>query len=168
MASTFTRIAQPVERVLADSLQHCVSFAFGIHVYQGLFHQVRQQVEHRARTHVTRRAHGLRGVHAPAASEYREPPKHGALGLGKQFVAPVDQGAQRLLARQCGAVAMREQAEAVAQALGDRLHRQRTYARSSQLDRQRNAVQAAADVDYRRRVAESHLECPAERPSRAR
>ena len=67
-------------------------------------------------------------------------------GFGQQVVAPVDQRAQRLLARQRGAAAAGQQPEAVVQPRGDLLRRKHLDARGRQLDRQRDAVQPVADL----------------------
>ena len=69
-----------------------------------------------------------------------------ARASSQEVVAPVDQRAQRLLARQRGAVAAGQQPEAIVQALGDLLDRQRAHARRGELDRERNAVEPPADV----------------------
>ncbi len=47
-------------------------------------------------------AHALSGVERPAAGKHRYPPQHTLLGVAQQLVAPVDQRAQRTLARERG------------------------------------------------------------------
>ena len=75
-----------------------------------------------------------------------------ALLVVEQVVAPVDQRAQRLLARQRRAIAAGQQTEAIGQPRRDLLDRQRAHARGGQLERERNAVEALADAGDRRRV----------------
>ena len=91
-----------------------------------------------------------------AASSVKPPAKtrqaaeEHALLAGEQVVAPLDRGAQRLLARARRAAAGGEDVEAVAQPRRDLLQRQRGHARRGQLDGQRHAVQAPADLLDRR------------------
>ena len=59
------------------------------------------------------------------AGEHREAPEQAPLVVVEQVVAPVERRAQRLLARQRGAAAAGEQAEAVVEPRGDLLDRQR-------------------------------------------
>ena len=73
-------------------------------------------------------------------------------------MAPVDQRAQRLLSRERGAVSSGQQAEAVIQARRDPFDRYCTNARRGKLDRERNAVEVAADVGYRATVPRVELE----------
>ena len=68
-----------------------------------------------------------------------------------QAPAPVDHGAQRAVARQRGAAAAGEQPEAVVEARGELLDRHRAQPRGGELDRQRQPVEAAADLARRRR-----------------
>jgi hypothetical protein len=72
-----------------------------------------------------------------------------ALGLAQELIAPVDGRAQRLLARDGRPAATGEQAELVVEARRDALDRQHLDPRGGQLDRQRDAVQAPADLDQR-------------------
>ena len=58
-------------------------------------------------------------VQPPAKTDSR--PSSAALRRGQQVVAPIDQSAQRLLARQGGAAAAGEQAKAVVQPRRDLL-----------------------------------------------
>jgi hypothetical protein len=60
---------------------------------------------------------------APPAPEDRQPAKQHPLGLGKQLVAPVDDGPQGLLPVVDAARPGREQPEPVVQPIGDLLHR---------------------------------------------
>ena len=64
-------------------------------------------------------AHRLRGRQVAAAGEHRQPLEDALLVVEEQLVAPVDDGAQRLLARERGARPTGEQAEPIVQAGGD-------------------------------------------------
>jgi hypothetical protein len=68
-------------------------------------------------------------------------------------VAPFERGAQRLLPLGRGAVAgRRQQLQAVLHRFEQRPHAERRRARRGQLDRERQAVQRAADLDHRRGI----------------
>ena len=94
-------------------------------------------------------ADGRRALRRHAAGEDREPLGERALGVGQQVPAPVDDGAQRAVARQRGAAAAGEQPEAVVEPRGDLSARHRAQPRGGQLDGQRQAVEPAADLDDR-------------------
>ena len=74
------------------------------------------------------------------------------LGLVEQVPAPVDHRAQRLVARQRRTAAAGEQPEPVVQAAGDLRRGHRAQAGGGQLDRQRHAVEPAADGEHRAEV----------------
>src|SRR4029453_3649856 len=80
------------------------------------------------------------------------------LFVSQEIVAPVDQRAQRLLARKRCPVAAREQAETVGQPRRDLLDRERAAARGGQLERKRDAIKALADSGNRRRVVVAQRE----------
>ena len=88
-------------------------------------------------------AHVLGRLQREAAGEDGQAPEEHALLAGEQVVAPLDRGAQRLLARARGAAAGGEHVEAVAQPRRDLVERERRHARRGQLDGQRHAVEAA-------------------------
>ena len=58
---------------------------------------------------------GDRGVQWELAGKYAEPAQHCALFFREQLIAPVERGAERLMARQSGAPASRQKPEAVIQ-----------------------------------------------------
>ncbi len=93
----------------------------------------------------------LRQFEREAAGEHAEPAEHALLLVRQQAVAPLERGAQRLMAAQLHARAARQHVEALVEALGEPLHAEQRHARRGQLDRQRDAVELAADLDDRRR-----------------
>ena len=93
-----------------------------------------------------------------AAGEHREAREAPLLVIAEQLVAPVDGGAQRLLARGCVARAGARRAERGVQAFGDLGRRQQPAAGGGQLDRQRQPVDAPADLRDRGGVAVAELE----------
>ena len=94
----------------------------------------------------TIRADRLGRLEREAAGEDCEATVEDALLAGEQVVAPVDRGPQRLLAGQRRAAAGAEHVEALAQARGDLVERQRGCAGRGEFDRQRHAVQTPADL----------------------
>jgi len=138
----------------ADRLQHAVvDLAAGLAGHQqGLVHQAGEQIEHVAlgepRLGVRARigADPFGGLQSAAAAEHRQAGEQGPLGLVEQLPAPVDHRPQGLLPWQRGAAAGGPQPEAVVQAGGDLLGRQRAQPRGGQLDRQGHSVQPAADL----------------------
>ena len=143
------RLLELLEPVLAQGLEHPVARR----------HRAGHDLQQRA---IDQRGEAVErvGLVAPrtrcstrrAGAEDRQPPREPALGLVQQVPAPVDDGAQRAVARERGAAAAGEQPEAVVQALGELADRQRAQPRRGQLEREREAVQAAADLLARRVV----------------
>ena len=95
-------------------------------------------------------ADGLGRRQVAAAGEHRQPLEHPLLVVEQQLVAPVDDGAQRLLPRQRRPGAAGEQAEPIVEAGRDLLDRERTRAGRGELDGERQPVEAGADLRHRR------------------
>ena len=89
------------------------------------------------------RADGLGGRQVATAGEHRQPLEHALLVVEEELVAPVDDRAQRLLARERGARPAGEQAEPIVQAGGDLRDRERAGAGRRELDGERQPVEAA-------------------------
>ena len=75
-----------------------------------------------------------------------------ALALVEQVVAPVDERAHGLLARQRRAIAAGEDAEALVSRSARLWTRHGLDARRGEFDRERDAVETAADIDDDRRI----------------
>lgn len=90
-------------------------------------------------------AHDLGRFERPAPGKHRQPPQQGALRLGQQAMASVDERAQRLVPLQGGAAAVRQHREAVVQAFGHLFNPHGTDPRCGQLQRKRNTVQPMTD-----------------------
>ena len=88
---------------------------------------------------------GLRRGERERTREDREPGQQRLLRFGKQVVRPVERGAQGPVALDARPSAPGQQAEHVVEAIGDLGRTQRAGPGRRQLDRQRNAVEAAAD-----------------------
>ena len=93
-----------------------------------------------------------------AVGEDRQPLEHPLLGGFEQRVAPFDRRPEGLLA--LGHVAGRaaEELEAAAEPVAQRLRREQAEAGGRELDRERQAVEPAADLGDRRGVVVGHVE----------
>ena len=123
---------------------------------QRLVGQRGQQVEHVLGARPAPAQTGSAASAVDAAREHREPlGQRRAPPSVEQVPAPVDDRAQRLVPRQRGPAAAGEQPEPVVEPGGDSVDRQRPQPGGGQLDRQRHAVEPAADLHDRRDVAAS-------------
>ena len=130
-----------LERVVADGVEHREArLAALAAVDEAVVDERRQPVEEARHA-----ADHLRVLERPAADEDREPREQPLLVLGEQRVAPVDRRAQRLLARRRVARAAAEHVEA-AEAREQRVRREELRPRRRELDREREPVEARADL----------------------
>ena len=104
------------------------------------------------------RAHLLDCLEPRAAHEHRQAGEQRPLRLFEHVVAPRDRAAQGLLALGEVAGAAGEQSETVLEPAEHRLRREDSDARRRQLDGQRQAVEAHADLRHGRRVLVGHVE----------
>ncbi len=142
------RLGQALDPVLADRLEHPVARGRRVDdLQQRAVDQRGEEVEDLARASRRGRPRRSAASRPPGKTASRSASARSA--LGQQVPAPVDDGAQRAVARQRGAAAAGEQPEAIVEAPGDLLGRQRAQAGGGELDRQRQAVQPAADLDDR-------------------
>ncbi len=98
------------------------------------------------------RAHGLRRLEGRSPGEHGQAAEDRPLRLGQQVVAPVDRRPQRLVPGDGGPAAAGQQAEPVVEAGRDLLDRERPDARGGELDGERDAVQATAELGDRARI----------------
>ena len=103
-------------------------------------------------------------LEARPAGEGGQPPEDDPLRLGQQVVAPVDRGAQRLVTSGRGPAAARQEPEPVVEAGRDLLDRERPHPRRGELDRERDAVEAATELGHRPGVLVGHAERGHDRP----
>ena len=113
---------------------------------------------------VTRR----RGIERPAAGEDGQPAEEPAIGVVEQVPAPVDERLQRPLPRHRRASATGQQAEPVAQALGDLVGGEDIDPRGRQLDARAGCRRAAGRSRRRRAHSTDPRRRPAGLPWRAR
>ena len=98
------------------------------------------------------------GGEVAPAREHRQPFEHPLLVVEEQFVAPVDHGPQRLLARQRGTRPAGEQPEPVVQPFADLREGKRAGARGREFDGERETVEAGADLGDHRAVVVGEFE----------
>ena len=113
-------------------------------------------VDHTGRARI--RSDGDRSSQGELAGKYTEPAQHGALGIWEQLIAPVERGAERLVAGQSGAPASRQKPEPVIQVRRQIPHTKDADACRRQLERQRNTVEPATNLQDRRHVGLAHNE----------
>ena len=137
-------------RRFEQPVAHRVSLRLGEH--QRLIDQRRQHVEDVEFVEILAAADRDGSLERESVHEDPQPPEERALALVEQVVAPIDQGAQRLLARKDVAAAAGEHPEALVEPFAQLFWAEHLHARSRQFDRQRNAVEPAADVRHDRRI----------------
>ena len=153
------RLLEPAHCVLADRLQHpepivCVA-------EKALVDERLERVEIGV-------GHLLGVAERAAAGEGGEPGEGLLLGRCEQLVAPVDRRAQRALALGQVSGAAGQQRQALRQALEDLAGRERLDARGGELERERQIVEATADLRDRFVALEVGLDRPAPVPGRGR
>ena len=129
---------EPLERELPDRLEHpeaLLAVRIGAAADEALVEQRRQRVEVGA-------ADLLRVLERGAAAEHREPGEERLLVLAEQVVAPRDRGAQRGMAL-VGVTAALEEVEPLPDPLEQLLRAEQLDPRGGELDREREAVEAA-------------------------
>ena len=122
--------------VLADGLEHPVALVG--EAQEALLDERLQGVE-------VGFGHLLGGLERAAAGEDGEAGEEPLLLGGEQVVAPLDGGAERLLAG-VGVAAALQEVEALGEALEDLGGRERLRARGGELDRERERVEAHAEL----------------------
>ena len=146
----FAARLEAFERVGADRLEHREArLAVGLFL---LAEHVAVDQRREARQEVVAAADGLGGVERAAAVEDGEAREERLLVGAEQVVAPVDRRAERLLARGQVAWAAGEEVEALLEPGEQRLRREQLRAGGGELDREREAVEADADLGDRGRV----------------
>ena len=137
--------------VLADGLEHPVARRGpAVNEDEGSIDEPGQPVHQLELVHRRRAVADdpRRGIGGPAPGEDRQPAQETSIVLGQEIPAPVDQGVKRLLARDGRPPAAGQEPEPVAEAKGDVIGRHRRDARRSELDRQRDPIEAPADLGH--------------------
>ncbi len=113
---------------------------------QRLVHQPHHHVQHVHRRELRPRADRLRRLEGERPREDRQPAERRPLRPGEQGVAPVERGAQRLLAGRRHPAAPGEQAEGVVEAVEDLRDGEHVNPGRRQLEGERDAGEAGADA----------------------
>ncbi len=116
--------------------------------HQRLAGQADDTVDDRRRRQVGAGQHSRRVLQREGGREDRQPAQHHALDVGQQIVAPVQQGLQGAMTRQHGATSAREQRKHLVEPRRESLQAEAVDAAGGQLDRQRHAIQLAAQMAH--------------------
>ena len=137
---------EPLERVLPDRFQLPVTAlaALTFEDDERLQRKLGEEVEDLRLLDTSTTANLLRGAEREPAGKDREPAKEHLLLLAKQLVAPVHGRPQRLVACERRAACPREEPETVAESLLDLMEGQCSEPRRRELEREGNALEAAA------------------------
>ncbi len=148
--------ADSVERVRPQRLQQPVVLLPARSLFRHhevLVDQPAHHVEHGHGFDVAeRRRDSLRSLHREDPGEDAEAAEHDLLALVQPVVAPFHRRGQRLLAGEDGAGASCEEMEAIVELEGDSLNGHLAATSRRQLQRERDAVEAMADLRDRRGV----------------
>ncbi len=146
------RLLEPLTGVGTDGLEHAVTRGARrvVRDHERLGDQPRARVEHVPGLHPRDRAHGRARFGVVPAGEHAEPLEQRALQGIEHLVGPLDGAPQRLVAFRSAAPAAGEQVEALVETLvearGDVGRRHQCDPRRRELERERDAVEAPADL----------------------
>src|SRR3981081_2889249 len=143
----FTRVDQLLACVLADRLEHRVSRGAAelVHHHERLVDEMREQIKDGRAVDAFTGTDSLRRLEGPTPDKDGYSPKQDTLRVVQQVVAPVNERAQRLLSRDHGSTATGEEPESVVEPPGNLSDRENSDPGCRKLERQRNAVETAAD-----------------------
>ena len=142
-------VQEPMPCVLAHRLEQtipCTAPRISFEDNEGLVDEPTQMIQHLARINTIASAHAFGGFQRPRRREYAQPIEEESFDVRQKLVAPIHCRFECPLARYRRACAAGEQTESVVQSRLDLLRRQDGNARRSQLDRQRNSIQASANT----------------------
>ena len=143
--------------------------------HQRLVHELREEIQNVIFVYLVfistvAGADRLGGLQGPASGEDRQAAQQGLLRRSQQVEAPIDHRPQGLPVRQvCPAVFVGQQPEAIIKPRRNLFHRQDFDPGRRQLDCQRNAVEAAADIQQGGGISRSygkrrrHGKCPVQK-----
>src|SRR6185369_9638013 len=153
-----TAFHEPLTRVDANRLEQAIPCGpiAGIRHDKRLCNERREQRNDASRLDTVARANTFRSVEREAAGEDRQTGEERALDFTQELVAPVDRRLQRGLTVEAP-VGAGEKTESIVEALGDLLRREMDELSGSELQRERDAVEAAAYVDYRGLVTRENV-----------
>ncbi len=114
--------------------------------HQGLVHQMGQQVGDILDLDLVAGAHGLGRLQRATPGEDGEQLEHVLLVVEQQVVAPLHHRPEGLLPRQRRASPAGQEPEPIVETVRELLHGDHPHPGGRQLDRQREAIEAGADV----------------------
>lgn len=157
----FVHGGELLQRVAAGRVQQAVARGDGtIGNHQRTVDQRAQHIHHGPGIQPFVGHHLLGQFQRKAAQKHAQAAKHGLLSGIQQAIAPFECGAQGFLPRGRAPATAVEQAQAFVQRAGQRHQAQQRHAGRGQLDGQRQAVQAAADIHHRGQVLRGQCEAP--------
>ncbi|EDT37565.1 hypothetical protein BamMEX5DRAFT_6655 [Burkholderia ambifaria MEX-5] len=141
-------VVQLLERVRAGRFSQSVTRLRAVEFdgHQRLRDQLAEHRDHFGGRHAGIHRDFAGRIERERADEARHPAKQRTRGRIQQHVAPVERRAQRLMARQRGAQAARQQVQPVVESRRDDLQPERRDARGSQFDGERKPVEPPADI----------------------
>ncbi len=157
---------QALAGVVAQRLEHLVA-GDPVHapaVQQRALDEPVEQVEQLVLVHPITGAHGERRVEVRPAGHHRQAFEHQLLALVEQPVGPLDRALERAVALVSAPARTGQEREVVVEAVGDLQRRERAHARGRQLQRERQAVEPAADASHGRGVGGIDAEAPVREP----
>ena len=146
--------------VVADRLQQAIPRAPRrvVALYEALGGQRGDVVDHLRDADWLAAANRLGGIHVEAPGEDGAPSQGALFGGREEVVGPIDEGPERLLARERGSSAASEQPEALVEPVPQLIECQRARPPRGELQRQRDAIEAPADIGDSLRVDRVDLE----------
>jgi hypothetical protein len=158
-------VAEMLGGILAHDLEEPVTLlgAVGAGLHERLVDEPAEQLQGVQHTGVVT-GHGRRGGEGESAAEDRQPREQVTLGGGQQVVAPVEGGAQRGLPRRDVAAGGHQQRHRVVEPRDDPGQRQDPQPRRGELQRERHAVQPAAEPGEVGGVGVGHCEVGQHQP----
>ncbi len=160
----FAGRGQLLQRERTGRLEQAIArlaLPFGDH--QRLVDQLGEDVEHLPLVDAFVARDPLRELQPEAARENAEPPEHRPLVVRQQSDAPLERRAQRLVPAQFHTRDASQHVEHLVEARLQADDAEQRDAGGGQLNRQRDAVEAAADVDHRLDVVRAEAEARVDR-----
>ena len=169
-SAAFARFVQPLEREGARARPRRRTLgAAGRHVAAATWRPALHRIEHPPLAGRTSSpATPCAPCSAKAAGEHREAAEHRFLRRIEQAVAPLQRGAQRLLALGRAGAAARQQLQRLVEPLQHAGRTEQRHPRRGQLERERNALEPAADLARCLGSVIVELETPHRPPRRGR
>src|SRR5262249_22671101 len=142
-----TGLDEPVEGIEADCLEQSIAPLGRVERDERFVDERAQYIDDLRTREVVAGADAFRSFDREAVDEDGQPAKEHTFARGEELEAPVERCGERLLPLPRSARPPREQSEPVVESTGDLWRREMAYAGGRQLERERDAVEAPADLD---------------------